>query len=168
MAKLTYFDPHYWERCFVFRCRAGCCPFVADCYAARMEDQRRTREIVEQFNAELSKGFRLQNILADRSKALEVQHLIESHGVFFDAETNRFVFPSSGEARACQDPGSDPDSCCQKQQPPIPVSTSMGTLTGSAFRPKTGRRGCGPSGRSESRGTRAAEETGGERAAPSA
>lgn len=89
--KENYFDPHFWQRCFVFRCRAGCCPFVADCYASRQRDRKLAEETVHALNRMLAEGSTLEELMAGESR-LEVEHLVESHGVVMDRGANRLAF----------------------------------------------------------------------------
>ncbi len=50
------FGPHYWERCYVFRCRKGECPFVTHCFAAEAEDRKETRELVQSLYNQATRG----------------------------------------------------------------------------------------------------------------
>jgi len=89
--KENYFDPHFWQRCFVFRCRAGCCPFVADCYASRQKDRKEAEETVRRLNRMLLGGSTLKTLMAGEDR-LEIEHLMDAHGVVLDRNANRFVF----------------------------------------------------------------------------
>jgi len=91
MRTKNYFDPHYWQKCFVFRCRADCCPFVADCYASRKRDRQAAEESVQKLNHLLFEGSTLDRLLSS-GKRVEVEHLLESHGVVFDSGANRLIF----------------------------------------------------------------------------
>jgi len=72
------FDPHYWEKCYVFRCKKGECPFVSLCFAAQAKDHKETKTVVQSLEDQISKG---EKTTLTPQERLTLAHATEKHGI---------------------------------------------------------------------------------------
>jgi len=83
-----YFDPHYWEGCFTFKCKKGQCDYFTECFAAQKEDQKETENFIKNINQKLSDKIKLSD-LSPLEKVM-INHAIEKHGVEFDRKLGKY------------------------------------------------------------------------------
>jgi hypothetical protein len=81
----TSFDPHYWEKCFVFTCRKGQCPFVKLCFRAQKDHENEMKKFIGSLNKKITEGFDLTN-LSPTDKG-NLFHLIKKHGLKLTCES---------------------------------------------------------------------------------
>ncbi len=77
--KKTSFDPHYWEKCYVFSCKKSRCPFVELCFRAQKDHQNEMKKFAEILNQKIAGGSDLSDL--SPLEKVNLIHLIRDHGV---------------------------------------------------------------------------------------
>jgi hypothetical protein len=82
------FDPHYWEKCYVFRCKKNECPYVEPCFGAQRRDQEKTKNFIEEMNGKISQGIDLEKL--NTVEKINFYHSIKKHGAKYSEKDIRF------------------------------------------------------------------------------
>ena len=78
------FDPHYWENCYVFRCRGKECPYIVPCFGAEKREKEEVEGFIESLNRRIFEGFDLG--MLSPIERIQLNHAIEKHGVRFASQ----------------------------------------------------------------------------------
>ena len=70
------FEPHYWERCYLFRCRKGECPYVTVCFAAQAKDHKEAKAFVESLGSRAEDKAKLTV-----TERINLEHAVRKHGI---------------------------------------------------------------------------------------